>query len=99
MTKITTDEVKRLAELSRIALDDEQVVKYQKELENLLDYFEVLKSIDTENVKPTSQVTGLENVSRKDEVNQSLYGVSREELLKNAPDSIAGYVQVKRVLE
>ena len=97
MTKISLDDVKKLSKLARIALTDEQAVQFQKELDAILEYVEQLQAVDTEGVEPTSQVTGLVNVTRADEVVD--YGVDREALLKNAPAQKDGYIQVRRVLE
>ncbi len=97
MSKITVDDVKKLAKLSRIALTEEEITKYQSELASIIEYVKMLDAIDTDGVTPTAQVTGLENVTRKDEVDTA--GLSTEELLANAPDQIAQYIKVKRVLE
>ena len=97
MTKITADDVKKLASLSRIALSEDEVAKYQKELAAIIDYVKVLEAIDTKGVASTAQVTGLENVTRDDQV--ATDGLSTEDLLANAPDQIADYIKVKRVLE
>lgn len=97
MSKISAGDVKKLAKLARIAITDEEAKKFQTELEAILGYVEQLNEINTEGVEPTSQVTGLINVTRPDEVHN--YGVNRESLLKNAPAQKDGYIQVKRVLE
>lgn len=96
MSKLSKEEVLKLAKLSKLRLSDEEIEKFQKEISDILGYVEQLSSVDTEGLKPTSQVTGLENVTRKDEIIN--YGVSNEELLKNAPDTKDGQFKVKRVL-
>lgn len=96
MSKLSKEEVLKLAKLSKLRLSDEEIEKFQKEISDILGYVEQLSSVDTEGLKPTSQVTGLENVTRKDEILN--YGVSNEELLKNAPDTKDGQFKVKRVL-
>jgi len=96
MAKLTTDEVKHLAKLSKIALTGEEVDKFQKELESILAHVEQLQSIDTDGVEPTYQVTGLKNVTRLDEIKN--YNVSREELLRNAPDQQDYMIKVPKVL-
>lgn len=97
MTVISIDEVKKLARLARIVIDDNQAKKFQTEIEAILEYVEQLSKIDTEGVEPTSQVTGLVNVTRPDELHD--YGTNRDSLLANAPDQEGGYIKVKRVLE
>lgn len=96
MAKLTTDEVKHLARLSKIAITDEEVEKFRKELESILQHVEQLQAIDTDGVEPTYQVTGLDNVTRADEIKD--YGVSREELLKNAPQQHDSMIKVPKVL-
>lgn len=96
MSKITLDEVKKLAALARINITDEEAAKFQAEISSILEYVDKLNAIDTSDVKPTSQVTGLVNVTRSDEVVD--YGVDQSGLLMNAPDSISPYIRVKKVL-
>lgn len=96
MSKVTKEDIIRLAKLSKIALEENEIAKFQSEIESILTHIEQLQKIDTENVEPTYQVTGLHNVSRADEVSD--YGVSKEELLKNAADKKDGMIKVPKVL-
>lgn len=96
MAKVSLEEVKKLASLSKISLTDDELKKYADEIESILGFVEQLNSVDTEGVEETSQVTGLTNVTRKDQIHE--YGVTKEDLLKNAPDQEGGYIKVKRVL-
>lgn len=96
MKKISLDEVKKLAQLSRISLSDEEADSLRVELGSILEYVEKLSDVDTEGLEPTSQVTGLTNQMRKDE--EKDYGTTREDLLKNTPDQEDGYIKVRRVL-
>lgn len=96
MTRLTKDEVIKLAKLSKIGLSDAEVEQFQTELEKILETVQQLQDIDTEGVSPTYQVSGLKNVSREDEVDN--YGTTREDLLKNAPKSKDGMVKVPKVL-
>ena len=65
---ITTDEVRHIAKLSKIKLTDADVEKFTGQLGNILDFFAQLQEVNTDDVAETSQVTGLENVYRKDEI-------------------------------
>ena len=71
--------VKKIAALARIKLTDEEVKKFANQLANVFEYMELLKEVNTENVKETNQVTGLSNVKEKDEVKSSQS--TREEML------------------
>lgn len=97
MTKITIDEVKKLAALAKLSISEQEIKNYQEKFDSILEFVSTLNSIDTEGVKPTSQVTGLTNVTRADVIQESQ--VSTDELLAGAPDSQDGYVKVKRVIE
>ncbi|MDX1765639.1 MAG: Asp-tRNA(Asn)/Glu-tRNA(Gln) amidotransferase subunit GatC [Candidatus Saccharimonadales bacterium] len=96
MPKVSADEIRRLASLSKIQLSDDEVEQYRKEFEKILGYVSQLQSADTEGVEPTSQVTGLVNVTRPDEIKD--YGVTKQQLLDLAPDQEDGYIKVRRVL-
>jgi len=76
---LTEEEVRKIADLARVRLTDEQVKKFAGQLSNVLDYVEILSEVDTEGVRPTSQVTGLANVMGEDVIEPS--ASSREELL------------------
>jgi aspartyl-tRNA(Asn)/glutamyl-tRNA(Gln) amidotransferase subunit C len=96
MAKLTRDDILKLAQLSRLHLSDEEIEKFQKEMEAILGYVEQLQQVDAEGVEPTYQVTGLTNVMRPDEVVD--YGPKPEDLLKNAPSTEDGLIKVKRML-
>jgi aspartyl-tRNA(Asn)/glutamyl-tRNA(Gln) amidotransferase subunit C len=95
MAKLTRDDVLKLARLSRLQLTDEEIDKFQTEIEAILGYVEQLHTVDV-GLEPTYQVTGLQNVTRPDVIID--YGSTPAELLKNAPDSENGHIKVKRML-
>ena len=97
MAKLSRDDVLKLARLARLHLSDEEIAQFQEEISAILGYVEQLQQVDVEGLEPTSQVTGLKNVMRPDEVRD--YGVSAEELLKNAPATQDGHIKVKRMLQ
>lgn len=97
MSKLSDDDVRYVARLSKFKLTDKESTTFKQELEAILGYVEKLQSVNTDGIEPTAQVTGLTNVMRKDVVASDL--VSQEELLKNAPGKDAdGHIKVKRVL-
>jgi len=97
MSKITRDDVLKLARLSHISLSDEQVEKFTAELGEIMEYVEQLQAVDVSGLEPTDQVTGLTNVMRDDEVEK--YQATPDELLKNAPAVSNHQIKVKRVIE
>ncbi len=96
MKKVTLDEIKKLANLSRIKLGDEEAESLRGELEKILGYVDQLSDVDTKGVEPTSQVTGLVNQMRPDK--EEDYGTTHGDLLKSAPDQKDGYIKVRKVL-
>lgn len=65
---LSNEEIQHIAKLARLGLKDGEAEKFLQQLNDILGYVEQLKEVDTEGVEPTSQVTGLENVSRTDVV-------------------------------
>lgn len=96
MSKISSADVLKLASLARLSLSEEEVEKLQKELSEILTYIEQLQDIDTVDIAPTYQVTGLSNSYRQD-IEQS-YSVSGKQLLENAPAQEDGLLKVKRMI-
>jgi len=94
--KLSREEVLKIARLARLGVTDEDVEKFQVQLSNILDNFEILKQVNTENVPPTAQSIPLENVMREDVVVPSS---SPEDVLANAPRREDNLFRVKAVLE
>lgn len=93
---LTKEEVKHIALLARLGLTAQEIEKFAGQLSAILDYVKQLKEVDTENVLPTAQVSGLENVMADDAVDQVGPEV-REELLKLAPEREDDLVKTKAV--
>lgn len=96
MAKLTRDDVLKLARLARIDISDDEVEKFTLEFNNILKYVEQLQAVDVNGLEPTSQVTGLANVMRKDVVKD--YGYKTKDLLKNVPHVKDDQLQVKRMI-
>ncbi len=96
MSKLTREDVLKLAALSKLRLSDAEIEKFRSELTEILDYVEVLNKADTKGLVPTYQVTGLTNVTRPDKTKD--YSAKPVDLLKNAPAVEANQFKVKRVL-
>lgn len=93
---LSKDEVKHIALLARIGLKDEEIEKYQKDLSSVLDFFDVLKKADTEQVEVIGQIIGRENSWREDR-HKEAGTLQKEAILKNVPETKEGYVKVKSV--
>ena len=95
MTTISRDEIQHLASLSALTLDDSEVDSLQVDIERIISYVDTLAELDTKGVRPTYQVTSLQNVWREDEVEES---VSSDELFQMAQSSRGSSVRVPKVL-
>lgn len=97
MPQISVEEVARLAKLAHIELQIDEEKAMAEEISAILDRVNELDNVQgLEGVKPTSQVSGLMNVTREDEIID--YGITREELLQNAHSAQDGSIKVERVL-
>ena len=96
MSKLTRDQVIRLAALSKLHLTESEIKKFQAELSRILYYVDMLENVDVSGLEPTYQVTGLENVMREDEV--VIQQASPDELLKLLPDKKDRFIKVKRMI-
>ena len=92
---IDTKTVKHIATLVRLGISEEEAQTFSGQFSSIIDYFNMLNEVDTENVPPASDIANAENVLREDVVKPSM---SREGFLKNAPQSERGYVKVPTVL-
>ena len=89
-------DISHVAKLANLPLSVEEKKKFEKQLEEAIQYIQNLNEVDTAGIEPTSQVTGLENVTREDAVKPSL---SQEDALKNAKSTHNGLFKVKGILQ
>ena len=94
--KLKREEVLHIAALARVGVTDADVEKFQEQLSNILENFDVLKKLDTSQVAPTAQSIELRNVIMNDEIQPSL---SQADVLANAPQREGDFFKVKVVLE
>ncbi len=91
-----TIDVKKVAKLANLPLTPEEEETYSKQLEEILRYIDQLNSVDTENIPPTYNVSGLSNVMAADEVSESL---SQDMATRNGPQVRDGYFVTRGVFE
>ena len=89
--KISEQEVKKIAELSRLSLTNEELKKRTKDMNNILDYMDTLNEIDTENVEELYNVHDMNNSLREDNYESSL---DKRDVLANSPNSNSDYIEV-----
>ena len=92
--KLSKKEVQKIAKLARLELTDKEIATYSDQLSDILAYVDQLQEVDTKNVEITSQVTGLSNVMREDEVRGC---DNPEELVELAPEYKDNLIKVKAV--
>lgn len=93
---LTPEEVRKVALLARLELDDAEVARQSKHLNDLLAQFEKLQELDVTDIEPTSHSIPVFNVFREDAARPSL---PREEALQNAPEQRDGCFIVPRIVE
>ncbi len=96
MSRITREEIEKVARLSRLALSPEQTSLYVQQLGDILGYADTLNGLDTANVEPTSHSLALTNVFREDVPVASL---TPEAALANAPESEAQCFRVPQIIQ
>ena len=95
MTKITKDEVKKVAHLARLELNEHEINNHAKQLEKILQYIDQLEKIDTDDVPCTTRAIEVINVLRKDEKNNS---DCTEEILDLGPSREENYYKVPKII-
>ena len=95
MTKITKEEVKKVAHLARLELNKDEINNHAEQLEKILEYIKQLEKINTENVPCTTRAIEVVNVLRKDE--KKNYENS-EEILDLAPSRENKFFKVPKII-
>lgn len=90
------DQVRGIAELSRLQIDETQIADYQKNLSNILDLVDQLSAVDTDNVEPMAHPLDAVQRLRADVVTEEN---QREHFQKVAPEVADGHYLVPKVIE
>ncbi len=94
---ISTDDVKRLAELARLYLTDEEVEKMRSEIESILEYVATIQKVPLPEGITTSPHLDLQNVMRPDgEPHET--GAHTEDVVAQFPDREGNFLKVKKIL-
>ncbi len=96
MARITSDEVRHLALLCRIAMSDADTETMRDQMSDILENIDILNRVDTDGVPPTGHSVDVVSVMREDAVEAST-GI--EEMLANAPRREGDFIRVRAVLE
>ena len=97
---LTDKDIEHVAQLARIKLTEKEKDKFKKELSSILDYVKKLNELDTENVEPLYQTTGIVNALRTDEHRKDFVMDEKlnEKLIGQAPSSQNRFIKVRSVL-
>jgi aspartyl-tRNA(Asn)/glutamyl-tRNA(Gln) amidotransferase subunit C len=93
---LTPEQVRHIARLARLGIEEGEVDRFAGQLSEILDYFERLRQVDTEGVPSTAHTLPLHNVFREDEPAPSL---EVAETLANAPQREGDLLKVRAVLD
>ena len=94
--KLEREAVLHIAKLARVELSDAEIATFSEQLSEIIGHFDVLNIVDTEGIEPTAHTLPLRNVMADDASRPSL---AREDVLAMAPNTEAGYLRVRAVLE
>lgn len=89
--------VKKLAELSRLELSDEEIKQYSGEISEILSYVDSLKEAGADEMTSVIENSAERNVMREDE-NPHETGINTDVIMDAAPDSVNGHFKVKKIL-
>lgn len=93
---INSEDIKHIAELSRLKLTADEEKKYGEQIDSILKYIEKLDEVDTKNIMATAQVSGLADVLRSDDVKD--WDREEVEASLNQGEIENHQIKVKRVL-
>ncbi|MBU5361265.1 MAG: Asp-tRNA(Asn)/Glu-tRNA(Gln) amidotransferase subunit GatC [Enterococcus sp.] len=93
---INEEQVKHVAKLAKLSFSEDELTGFTDQLGKIIDMVEQLGEVDTEGVPFTSNVLETINVMREDVADE---GWSRDELMKNVPESEDGFIKVPAIID
>ena len=94
--KISEQEVKKIAELSRLSLSSDELKKRTEDMNNIINYMDTLNEINTDDVEELYNVNDMNNTLRDDSFEESL---DKKDVLKNSPSSNKDYIEVPLIVK
>lgn len=92
---ISKEEIVHIAKLASLNLSDAEIERYANDMTEILEFANMINSVDTDEIKETIAANENYNVFRKDEVVQS---IDRDVLLQNAPSKDEGMFRIPKVI-
>lgn len=94
--KITIEEVKHIAKLSKLNIPDNELEYYLSEMDKMINHFNILSKVDTSEVQPMTHVNTMTNVYRQDEPKDSL---TTKEALKNSSETFGQFIKIPKIID
>jgi len=92
---ISKKEVKKVAALARIGVEEKDLEKLSKDLSGVLDWIDQLKELDVTDIEPTAHITGMDDVVREDKADEF---VATDKIVDLFPEKSGRYNKVKSIL-
>ncbi len=92
---VSKEEILKIAKLADLNIKEEEIEKYAKNLQDILEFAEIIQNVDTDNVKESVGTLEISNVFRKDEVVEF---EDKELLLQNAPEKENNMFKIPKVI-
>ncbi len=91
---LTKKEVEKIAELAHLELDEKEIEKMEKDISNILDYFDLLKKLKFSDLEPAFHSLPVKSTMREDK-ERNFEGKP----IKESSNKEGDYIRVKKVLE
>lgn len=95
MVRLTDEEVKHVAFLSKLELSLAEIKKFRKQLSSVIEFVNQLSEVNIYNLEPTIQTIGLKNIWRDD---KTVFGLTEEEVFFSTDNRYKDYFKVKALL-
>ncbi|MGB7445218.1 MAG: Asp-tRNA(Asn)/Glu-tRNA(Gln) amidotransferase subunit GatC [Coleofasciculaceae cyanobacterium] len=92
---IDREQVRKVANLARLEMTDKEEEQFVGQLNSILDYFQQLSELNTDDVPPTTRAIDISNVTRTDELKKYL---NREAILQGAPEQDGEFFRVPKII-
>lgn len=94
---LTTEDILHIAKLGNLTLTEKEMEVFKKQLSSVIEYISQLQEVDTSEVEPSSQITGLTDVMREDKVEESRT-LTPDQALSNTKSREKELFKVKAIL-
>ena len=91
---LSPEDIRKIATLAKLPINEEEANKYSSEISHILSYMEILQEVDISHTPPTSQVTGLTNVTHSEENPDHAFS---EDISKNTLHSSQNSIEANQI--